>query len=81
MKLIAQCEHILHLAFDDISFRMGFNGKKHELILTPEGEKVKLFELVYFQKRTPETVLRNWNILVGCQSIQPSPAVSPRKRC
>ena len=31
-----------------------FNGEKHELILTPEGDKVKLFELVYFQKHAPK---------------------------
>ena len=38
----------LNLVFDEISFEMGFNGEKHDLILTPEGDKVKLFELIYF---------------------------------
>ena len=48
-ELVAPMEGALNQAFDEISFEMGFNGKKHELILTPEGDKVKLFELVYFQ--------------------------------
>jgi hypothetical protein len=29
---------------------MGFNGEKHELILNTKGDKVQLFELVYFRK-------------------------------
>ena len=45
-------------------------GEKHELILTPEGDKVKLFELVYFQKHAPKEVLEHWNILVGRQPLQ-----------
>ncbi len=69
-ELVNQMEEILHLAFADISFEMGFNGEKHELILTPEGDKVKLFELVYFQKHAPKEVLEHWNILVGRQPSQ-----------
>ena len=38
----------------DVYKRQGFNGEKYELILTPEGDKVKLFELVYFQKHAPK---------------------------
>ena len=69
-EIAAQMEEVLHLAFDEISFEMGFNGEKNELILTPEGDKVKLFELVYFQKHAPEEVLEHWNILVGRRPIQ-----------
>ena len=69
-ELVAQMEETLNLVFDEISFEMGFNGEKHELILTPEGDKVKLFELIYFQKHAPKEVLEHWNILVG---RQPSP--------
>ena len=74
-ELVAQMEDVLHLAFDDISFEMGFNGQKHELILTPEGDKVKLFELVYFQKHAPKKVLEHWNILAG---RQPNPGIGLR---
>ena len=66
-ELVDRTEEALNLAFDEISFEMGFNGEQHELILTPEGDKVKLFELVYFQKHAPREVLAHWNILVGRQ--------------
>ena len=66
-ELVAQMQETLNLVFDEISFEMGFNGEKYELILTPEGDKVKLFELVYFQKHAPKEVLEHWNILVGRQ--------------
>jgi len=69
-ELVAQMEDTLNLVFDEISFELGFNGEKHELILTPEGDKVKLFELVYFQKHAPKEVLEHWNILVGRQPSQ-----------
>jgi len=67
-ELIKKCEDILYMAFDDIAFELGFNGEKYELILTPEGDKIKLFELVYFQKHAPKEVLEHWNILVGRQA-------------
>ena len=38
-ELVAQMEETLNLVFDEISFEMGFNGKKHELILTPEATR------------------------------------------
>ena len=69
-ELVAQMEETLNLAFDEISFELGVGGEKHELILTPEGNKVKLFELVYFQKHAPKEVLEHWNILVGRQPVQ-----------
>ena len=69
-ELVAQMEETLNLAFDEISFELGVGGEKHELILTPEGDKVKLFELVYFQKHAPKEVLEHWNILVGRQPLQ-----------
>ena len=34
-ELVAQMEETLNLIFDEISFEMGFNGEKYELILTP----------------------------------------------
>ena len=69
-EIVAQMEGALNQAFDEISFEMGFNGEKHDLILTPEGDKVKLFELIYFQKHAPKEVLEHWNILVGRQPLQ-----------
>ncbi len=74
-EAIEKCGRILETAFDGIAFEMGFNGEKHELILTPEGDKVNLFELVYFADRAPQKVLERWNILVG---RQPMPDVGLR---
>ena len=34
-ELVAQMQETLNLVFDEISFEMGFNGEKYELILTP----------------------------------------------
>ena len=70
VELVAQMQETLNLVFDEISFEMGVGGEKYELILTPEGDKVKLFELVYFQKHAPREVLEHWNILVGRQPIR-----------
>ena len=69
-ELVDRVEGILNQAFDEISFEMGVGGEKYELILTPEGDKVKLFELVYFQKHATKEVLEHWNILVGRQPIR-----------
>ncbi len=69
-EIVAQMQGALNNVFDEVSFEMGFNGEKHELILTPEGNKVNLFELVYFQKHAPKEVLEHWNILVGRQPMQ-----------
>ena len=69
-ELVAQMQETLNLVFDEISFEMGVSGEKHELILTPEGNKVKLFELIYFRKHAPREVLEHWNILVGRQPLQ-----------
>lgn len=65
--LIGKCSDILSEAFDDISFELGFNGEKYELILTPEGDKSKIYELVYFQRHTPDKIKKYWNIVVGRQ--------------
>lgn len=66
-ELIGKCSKILELAFDGIAFELGYNGKKYELILSPEGNKTRLFELVYFRSHAPASVLENWNICVGRQ--------------
>lgn len=67
-ELIEKCENIFNPAFFDISFEIGVSGEKYELIFTPEGDKVKLFELVYFQQHAPKSVLEHWNFIVGRQA-------------
>lgn len=66
-QLIDRCKKALAAAFDDVAFELGFNGQKYELILTPEGDRVKLYELVYFKRHAPASLQEHWNILVGRQ--------------
>lgn len=66
-EIVEQFRSIFDIAFDDVAFEIGVNEHKHEVILSPQGDKVKLFELVYFRKHAPASVLENWNILVGRQ--------------
>ncbi|NBI10719.1 tetratricopeptide repeat protein [Colidextribacter sp. OB.20] len=64
-KLVARCTELLSPAFADVAFELGHNGEKYELILVPEGDRTRLFQLAYFQKRVPKELLDKWNILVG----------------
>ena len=64
-ELVARCYEILNLAFDSPAFELGFNGKKYDLILSPEGDRVRLFQLAYFAKCAPESIRKHWNIIVG----------------
>lgn len=64
-ELVARCSEILTLAFDSPVFELGFNGEKYDLILSPEGDRVKLFQLAYFAKCAPESIRKHWNIIVG----------------
>ena len=69
-ELVEKCGNALKTALRDTSFELGFNGEKHELILSPEGLRSRLFPLVYFQKQAPESVLEHWNIWVGRQPCE-----------
>ncbi len=64
-QLVALCSKLLAPAFANPAFELGYNGEKYELILTPQGEQARLFQLTYFQKRVPKKLLDKWNILVG----------------
>ncbi len=75
-ELIARCGEILDHAIKGVSFEVGFNGERHELILTPEGNKVRLFEIYYFWSHAPREALERWSILVG---RQPHPDIGLRE--
>ena len=68
--LIAECGDILETALKDVNFELGYNGEKYELILTPEGDKARLFELVYFRRHAPVSLRGQWNIRVGRQTSE-----------
>lgn len=67
-EVMGKCSAALELALSFPAFELGFNGEKYELILSAEGNRAELFPLVYFQRHAPESVLEDWNILVGRQS-------------
>ena len=69
-ELVEKCGNALKTALRDTSFELGAGGEKHELILSPEGLRSRLFPLVYFQKQAPESVLEHWNIWVGRQPCE-----------
>lgn len=64
-QLVDLCSEILHTAFRNISFELGFNGKKYDLILSSEGDNAALFPIIYFANHVPENILKNWNIIIG----------------
>ena len=64
-QLVVKCSELLAPAFSNPAFELGHNGEKYELILTPEGDKTRLFQLTYFQKRAPKELLDKWNVIVG----------------
>ncbi len=63
--LLAKLNKALNIAFDGIAFELGVGAGTYELVLTPEGDKIRLFELDYFARRAPESVRDNWVISVG----------------
>jgi len=66
-EIIAKCSEALGLALSDAAFELGCHEGKYELILTPEGSRTRLFQLVYFRRHAPTALLDRWNILVGRQ--------------
>ena len=64
-QLVSRCSELLSPAFSSPAFELGHNGEKYELILSPEGDRTRLFQLAYFRKRAPKELLDRWNIIVG----------------
>lgn len=68
--LLAKCAEIFSLAFDNPVFELGFNGEKYDLIFSPEGDRVRLFQLAYFARYAPESIQKHWNIIVGRPAVR-----------
>ncbi len=64
-ELIRRIQDILEMALDDPTFEFGIDDGKHDLVLVTQGDKVRLFEYVYFRDHAPGSVLENWKITVG----------------
>lgn len=60
--LVKAMTEILDIAFVDIPFEMGINDEnKHELILSPNGNRVLLIQILYLLKYRPEHLNEKWN--------------------
>lgn len=60
--LIKFVDDILSVAFHKAFFELGINDQgKYELILTPEGDRAKLFQLEYWLKQAPAVLSEKWN--------------------
>ena len=76
-KIAELCQFLLAPAFDNnLSFEIGFNGEKYELILTPEGRRYQLFELSYFKEHAPKSIAQYWDIIVGRKTSLPELSLS-----
>ena len=64
-QLVERCSELLSPAFASPAFELGRSGEKYELILTPEGDRTRLFQLAYFQRYAPKELLDRWNVIVG----------------
>jgi len=61
-KLIAFIDEILQIAFHKIYFEVGKNEEdKYELILTPEGDRIKLIQIYYWMQYAPASLFDKWN--------------------
>ncbi len=56
-RLIERCSALLSPAFAHPAFELGYNGEKYELILSPEGDRTRLFQLAYFCRQIPKALL------------------------
>ena len=63
--MLQRCGAVLEQAIRDVSFELGFDGEKYELILCAEGRRSALYPIVYFCRRAPKEVLAHWNIRAG----------------
>lgn len=60
--LLAFMDEILSIAFHEVFFEMGVNDEgRYELILTPEGDRARLFSLEYWLKQAPKALWEKWN--------------------
>lgn len=59
--LIEELKKIIETAFSDVAFEVGFNGSKHELILSPNGNETILKQIRYLLDRKPKQVDELWN--------------------
>lgn len=63
--IIAMLGEIFKRTFADLALEVGYHGPKYEITFSPEGDVVRLFELVYFMNHAPKQALENWSFTIG----------------
>ena len=80
--IVDQMHPLLHTAFNNIAYEMGWAQDHYRLILTPEGNRVSLFALDYFCRQMPQRLKKWWHVMVGRQpSRQTSLRIAGRELC
>lgn len=69
------CHRLLRPAMQEAYFEIGKHDGRYQLILSADGDRARVFKLVYFKNHAPEAVAKNWDILVG---RQPAPGFELR---
>ena len=65
--LANRCAALLAPALPEGCFEVGRTGKRYQLILSPDGDRARLFPLVYLKRQAPAALLERWDVLVGRQ--------------
>lgn len=64
-EIVGTVSGILSEAIDGIAFEIGSNGERFELVLSPEADRVRLFEICELLRRAPAEVLERWDLRAG----------------
>ena len=67
-ELVKTVQEILEIALEDPTFEVGIDEGMYDLVLSTQGDKVRLFEYVYFRDHAPESVHERWKVTIGRHS-------------
>ena len=64
-EVVGTVEAIVSQVLDGVAFEIGYNDGTPELVLSPEADRVRLFEIHEFVRRAPSEVTSVWSIREG----------------
>lgn len=64
-RILEIVNEALNIICDDIAMEIGHNGEKYELILSPAGDKARLFPIYYISRQMPDRLSDKWNLRIG----------------
>ncbi len=64
-EIVDTVSGILSEAIDGIAFEIGTNGERYELFLSPEADRVRLFEICELLRRAPADIRERWDLRAG----------------